>query len=113
MNHIEVFGVNWSREILRQEEHNILTAIAVIKYINANGDYCFITNDLLNMLPYPENFKWKIDNAKILSSIEKACRNDTPLFICFNNEQKKAITGTLNNSFIKNASVVSAEEIFK
>ena len=113
MNDINLFGVNWQRKILKQPELYKESIIAVIEYTNNNGDICYIANDVVNLHCYPDSFGWVIDDDAVLSAIQKACKNNTPIFICFNEEQKKVIEKTIKNSSLNNVKVISALDIFK
>jgi len=112
MDDANVFGIIWSREIQRQQELYAESLIAVIKYTNSFEDYCYISNDVINLIYYKESLGWKIDDEKILSIIQKSCKDNSPLFICFNDEQKIAVERMLKKSFLANVCAISARELF-
>ena len=112
MDDIRLFGTNWRREIIRQSDLYKKTLIAIIKYSNSDGYHCYIANDVLNLLPHSDSFSWKIDSKKILSKIHEACKNNEPLFICFSNMQKEAVSRALEGSSLNNVCAITADEIF-
>ncbi|MFP3041250.1 hypothetical protein LQZ19_05450 [Treponema primitia] len=114
MNEIKLFGVKWNRETydpIRYPLLYVLSLITIIKYTNNEGDYCFITNDVVTLIPYSDSFKWNINNKKILTEIKKGAVEKKPLFLCFG-EQKESLERTFNYADFEDHVLKTADEIF-
>jgi hypothetical protein len=108
----EVFGVNWNCETMQERGLYINSLTTVIKYTNSRSDICYITHDVINLLQWPDGLNWVIDNEKILLSIHEASIRNAPLFICFNDDEKKAVEKMIYNSSLKEVCVISTNELF-
>jgi len=111
---IEVFGTKWEREIY-DPNHPVFfmrVPFSIVKYTNANGEYCFITHDVLNSIPYKESFKWNIDDDKVVKLIIEKSQKHTPIFLCFNHEQRQRLATAIEGTEFSKWELVSACEIF-